>query len=224
MSNASTFDLVVGGDDLEELRVAYQLLQAASGEWEMLPIEHNLIPEGGFRFRARVWTDEEAGGPIVSGEGGVLADLIGAFPELDIVGRFRDEIGSGVLVGQNKEYERRLDEEEEGEPMEDPRAPLIVWSDTTLSPQAEPFSTQLEAIGMLLYRALEAQEIGCTLVEESTSTWSVSGLVASLELEQVQQLCRDLRRLRVPLDTRLERGSRILSVWPISHRPWRRLF
>ena len=78
--------------------------------------------------------------------------------------------------------------------------------------------------GVLLHRSLEAGEVGCTLVEDETTTWSVSGAVGALAAEQVQQLCRELRRLRVPLDTCLERGARRLPVWPVSQRSWRRMF
>jgi hypothetical protein len=224
MSNASTFDLVVRGEELEELRVAYQFLQSAPGEWQMLPIEQLLIPQGGYRFRARAWSDEDEEGKTVSGEGGIVSDLLEAFTDLEVIGRFRDELGSGHLEGCEKEYEQDHEEEEEGAPLDETDAPLIVWSDTGLAAEAEPFATRLEAIGMLLHRSLEAGEVGCTLVEDDTTTWSVSGSVAALELDQVQQLCRELRRLRVPLDTCLERGSRRLPVWPVSQRPWRRMF
>lgn len=224
MNSATRFDLVLTGDDLDQVRAALRLLHSAPGDWQFLPIEQHLLPAGGYRFRARVWTDEGGAGPFVSGDGGILADVTAAFPDLTITGRFSDATGSGRLDGVEKEYDAEADDEEEGDPLDEPDEPLIIWSDTALASETGPFTTQLEAIGALLQRALEASSVGCTFVEDGTATWSVSGLVPAFAGDAIRQLCSELRRLRVPLDTHLERGARSLPVWPISGRPWRQLF
>ena len=223
MSNHSTFDLVVRGENLDELRAARDLLETAPWRWDFLPIERTLLPDEGFRFRCRVWSDEEAEGKVITSENGIITDLHGIFDGLSIEGRFRDELGLGTIVGFDKDYEHRFDEEEEGDLLDAPDAALLLWSPTPLDPAIEGFVRRLRGLGDLLVTVLDASDVGFTLVDEETKLWSVSATVPGLEFEQVRKLCSQLRHLRVPLDARIERGERVLSVWPVSQRPWRQI-
>ncbi len=241
MSNACSFDLRLASASLEELTAVLDSLFRSPWDWELTGIERLLqTPDAGYRFRARVRTTEGPGTPWITGAFGLVAELLETFPELQLQVRFRDAHGYGFLDGTDKEYELEFDASDVEDDDEDdfladedempfhPQAAddlLVVGSETPLAENDAEFTQRLEAIAEVMLRVLHPTEVGCTIVDDETVEWTVSAEVERIRPEQVGELRRELRRLRVPLDTRLEgTGGPGSGVWPLSDRPWRSIF
>jgi len=230
VSNETDFALTFAGDDLDELNAVREFLRASEWEWGLDAVERRVGPAAGYRFRARVRADETTSTAWVSGDFGLLAEMGETFPGVRVAGRFRDRHGAGSLDGVEKDYDREslagADDEDapDDRPPLDPAAGLVVVrGESPLSDDAGTFADRLEAIAALLTE-LPAVEVGCTVVGDDTAEWTASGQVEALAPAELRELCRDLRRLRVPLDVRVEGPGLADRVWPVGDRPWRSIF
>lgn len=240
MSNESTFALRFTSRDYNQLTKVRHYLSTTPWPWNLEEIERCLPPGTGYRFRATVRGLENTTSQWISGDYGLLAEVLDRFPGLRIDGIFRDGYGHGFLDGTDKEYEYQYptepadieenlanDEEEPSDPEEEPLAfPRLIQivSETPLAESDREFNQKLEALADIL-RDLGAADLGCTLVDDGTLEWSLSAELDSLTPEQILWIGHQLRQLRLPLDTRILRGGAPpTGIWPVSNRPWQMYF